>query len=131
LFLRPSVLRPGRHDLGTRGRARIAPVDFEWVTANDDSLRLEGYFFYSLHQHVPFLPAHPSLVEWAGDSMVPWTVIIAFPDEWLAIRSTHPHRLPRWLALTTRQTLARMARLSLLRQVEFSFIFFGGLQCSL
>ena len=38
---------------------------------------------------------------------------------------------PRGLALTTRPTLAPMARLSLLRRLKFSFTFFGELECGL
>jgi hypothetical protein len=41
-------------DRGRRCRARIAPFEFEQVTANNDLLGLESYFSSSLHRLIPF-----------------------------------------------------------------------------
>jgi hypothetical protein len=40
-------------DLCRRCRARLAPVEFEQLTANDDLLCLKSYFSSSLHRLVP------------------------------------------------------------------------------
>jgi hypothetical protein len=40
-------------DLWSRGRARLAPVDFAQLTAKDDPFCLESYFSSSLHQLIP------------------------------------------------------------------------------
>lgn len=119
-------------DLWSRCRARVAPVEFEQVSANDDPFCLESYFSSSLHRLVPSSSGEFINRRWACDSRAPARSFIASFNEGPALRSQSVQiARARGLTLTTRQTLARMARLSLLRWLEFSFTFFGGSECSL
>ena len=119
-------------DRGGRRRARFAPVEFEQLASYDDLLGLESYFSSSLHRLVPSSSDDFINRRWACDLMAPCTVVYCFFQRgaWVKI-STRPDRPPRGFAWTTQQTLARMARLSLLRRLEFSFTFFGELPCRL
>jgi len=117
-------------DRRARDGAQLAPVEFEQAAADHDLLGLEGYFSSSLHRSVPSSSGNSINRPWAGSSMALARPIIASFNKGAALRSTRSDRPPLGLALTTRPTLARMARLSLLRRLEFSFTFFGGPECS-
>jgi len=116
-------------DLGGRCRARVAPVEFEQIAAYDDLFCLQSYFSSSLHRLVPSPSGEFINLRWAGNSMA--RSFIASFNEGLALRFQRVQiARPRRLALTTGQTLTRMARPSLLRRLEFSLTFFGGVECS-